>query len=552
MLLLLALWLYISFICFTWGIIVCRFFTRGQNLAAIEFPHVSMICLLGLAAVGTVGLYLSLYMPLSGLAHLIIALPVIGCWLYAPVRRIMMPAFRKRLLTGTVNWLLFLVLLLMTLSISSGLIIHPDTLSYHLQSIRWFEQFSAVPGIGNIDTELGMQSLWFAAHALFRTEIPAGVFALYLNGAVLSWFFLFICSQLHFNGTLKNCAVGLLAVMIFTLVSWTQVRLTAASASPDFIVVLYLLASAFLYLQNPKGNRLLELMTIMFACTAIAIKLSAFIIAALPMVLIVTYFRRQQYRAALRAIFLVIFLLTPVLVKNIIATGYPLFPSSFLSMDVPWKFPSQQLNTFREYIREYARWPSDGTPVSDRSSWIPGWWSLLSIADRLLIGWVLASIAITTFYIRKVIASIRSNEVVMLAVSIAGIIVWFVMAPDPRFATGYLLLVPLVIAGVLTRAFNFSLPEIKKLFALATLLIIVSAAAYTIYRLAKFSNVSEIVSPAGTGKSDFITSNCRGISLHYPLRDSLCGGIPVPCVPDSCAGVKPAGSSVNDGFLPIR
>src|SRR5688500_3757350 len=194
MLLLLALWLYISFICFTWGIIVCRFFTRGQNLAAIEFPHVSMICLLGLAAVGTVGLYLSLYMPLSGVAHLIIALPVIVCWLYAPVRRSMLPAFRKRILTGTVNWLLFLVLLLMTLSISSGLIIHPDTLSYHLQSIRWFEQFSAVPGIVNIDTELGMQSLWFAAHALFRPEITAGVFALYLNGAVLCWFFLFICS----------------------------------------------------------------------------------------------------------------------------------------------------------------------------------------------------------------------------------------------------------------------------------------------------------------------------------------------------------------------
>src|SRR5688500_15329410 len=165
MLLLLLFWLYITIICFTWGIIVCRFFTRGESMENIDFPAVSVICLLGLTATGTLALYFSLYLPVNWIVHLVIVLPVIVCWCVGPLRRTMWKLLAVSRPPGYINTILLISLILMIAGIASSTIIHPDTLSYHVQSIRWFEQFKVVPGIVNVDTELGMQSLWFAAHA---------------------------------------------------------------------------------------------------------------------------------------------------------------------------------------------------------------------------------------------------------------------------------------------------------------------------------------------------------------------------------------------------
>src|SRR5687767_8442607 len=142
MLLSILAWLFISFICYTWGFIACRIFSIRKPVSGIHFPPFSLICMAGLAVIGIAGLYLSLLIPLNEYVQLLFVLPPFFYWLLPPFRKVMLTNIRQAFrYASAIALLLILLCLLMILVISSYHIIHPDTLSYHLQSMIWFESF---------------------------------------------------------------------------------------------------------------------------------------------------------------------------------------------------------------------------------------------------------------------------------------------------------------------------------------------------------------------------------------------------------------------------
>jgi len=67
-------WIYISFICLVWGDCFVRMIFRDRlNIYEFGFPA---ICFLGMAVIGTVALYVSLFIPLKGGAKIFLQAPV--------------------------------------------------------------------------------------------------------------------------------------------------------------------------------------------------------------------------------------------------------------------------------------------------------------------------------------------------------------------------------------------------------------------------------------------------------------------------------------------
>jgi hypothetical protein len=503
----------------------------------------------GLALIGITGLYLSFFLPLNEFVQLLFIIPSFLCWLFQPFRNVMKNNIRQAFnFIPRIGLLLFLLCLMMILVISSYHIIHPDTLGYHLQSIIWFENFKAVPGIVHIDQELGLQSLWFGAQAVFRPKIFDQRYIFFLNGAVLCWYFIFILKFLNFRKSDHQHIFLALLLLTFGLLSWTQVRLTAASASPDFIVSLYILAAAYLFLIAEKQMQGWSGLVFLFTATAVSIKLSALPVMLLPVYLIIVSFQKKEFLRGFSANFLCFIFLIPILIRNTIASGYPLFPSGMMDIvDVTWKQDEQTLTDFRSYIRSYARVADD---TANTQLWLRTWWSNLSFADQSLLILLLVLVTISVIRVKQTVQHISIRELWLVITSITGIVLWWLFAPDPRFSTGFLLLLTLILTAINLRTSPVILN--KKLLTIYMWLLITGLTGYTIHRFNRFFDVDQLVIPKGAAIGKYNTIPCYTIPVNVPAGDTLCGAIPAPCVLDSCNSIIPLGKTIENGFSPSK
>lgn len=556
-------WFYISLICLVWGRLVLDLAGRiFHSRLELGLP---LTCLAGLSLIGSCCLWLSLITPLDGRIQAFLFLPV-GIYLLNSKKRRSLFQDMRNSFSDLVPWAgigLFLCLLLL-LTLSAYRVSHPDTLAYHAQSVAWFRQYPAVPGLVHLRQELGFQSLWFASLAAFSLPIRGLSTAFYLNGAVLSWFFIYVLRRL-FPQDRRRAAAGAwgwLLLLVFSLFSWTDVRLTAASASPDFIVTLYLLAAIRLAWLHPvsKANRSEIWALSFFASAAVATKLSAVAILILPILLLIFPGPNKNRRSSAVCLATVAILLIPLLIRNYIASGYPLYPArlgSFLEPD--WKLPASKLDSFQEYITAYARFPVTRANTAASlnlpgTAWIPLWWKHLAIAERCLIASILLLVVLNLLFFRK---WLRRSWISTLPIGIAvtsGVIFWFVKAPDPRFGEAWLIALVCLLAAPWSQAaerlsHSASPGGLRMAFALVCL----GVFSYTVYRWTNFFEKGEWLVPAGVPSASYRLNTYNGIKVSHPFPpDSNCAFSPVPCVGDSLPAFEFRGKTVERGFRALR
>ena len=83
--------------------------------------------------------------------------------------------------------ILFLITWLVILLINAGPTIMDDTESYHIQSIKWIQEYGSVPGLVNLHERFGFNSSWFSSIALFSfSSKTTGGFTV-LNSVISVW-----------------------------------------------------------------------------------------------------------------------------------------------------------------------------------------------------------------------------------------------------------------------------------------------------------------------------------------------------------------------------
>src|SRR6187200_141406 len=257
MLFTLLAWIYITFLCWIWGVLFLQFIkkiTRNE----LQFPHFSIICITGLSVITVIAGFLSLLIPLGEWwAQFLFILPCLILFLKKDP-----PAFFAALKKEFQDLHLFSIILLsatflLIIVMSTWTIVHPDTLGYHAQTIQWIEKYKAVPGLVHLHARLGYQGLWFVDSALFGFSFTGKEGTTLLNSTVLLWFFIFLTNRINYN-FLKEGKIlfGLFWIALLVISNWsyTQVRLTATSASPDFIATLFILIIIYLLLEKKLNH----------------------------------------------------------------------------------------------------------------------------------------------------------------------------------------------------------------------------------------------------------------------------------------------------------
>jgi len=554
MLITLLAWIYITFLSWMWGILFLQIIKRITKTDLLV-PHFSIICMTGLSAITIIAGTLSLVMALGSLwvqfffiaPCLVLFFKKNKPYFFATVKK----EFSNLHIVSTI---LLVACLLLILVMSTWTIVHDDTLGYHAQTIQWIEKYKAVPGLVHLHVRLGYQGLWFVDCALFSFSFTGKEGITFSNSTILLWFFIFLINRINFNFFNQgNKIYGLLWIALFMVCmsSYTQVRLTATSASPDFIATLLVLAIVYILFQRSSFDNWLLLAFLSLAATTI--KLSVAPILLIVLAAFIIFIRTRKFKLLFTLIILSAIAFLPFITRNIITSGYIVFPSTAIDItNVDWKYNAELTANEKNYITAYAKRPGVVTKEEidevNRLSpieWLPRWWQNRSIADKTIIVLFILSVLAALLSIKKLIQS-DFRSILILLTLLAGIIFWFKNAPDPRFGLGFILGFIAVAAYVFFK--EKEIPIAKNVLIALLLVSTTSIVAYTGYRFINFFSKDQLLIPLGIDKTDYKTVDCEGIKINTPVDGKDFGMTPIPCTDLDCENFSPKGNKIADGF----
>ena len=557
MLFILLAWIYITFLCWTWGIL----FLHGIKKLSKDvnaFPPFSITCITGLSIITIIAGILSLFIPLGEWwVQFVFILPALSVYFIKDIPWFFSSLRKEFSLLSNISLIFLCSVLLLILLMSSWTIVHPDTLGYHAQTMQWIEKYKAVPGLVHLHVRFGYQGMWFVDAALFDFSFTGTQGITFLNSAILFWFLLFMINRIDHNFFKDGKKItGLLWLVLLALSFWsyTQVRLTATSASPDFIATIFVLAIIYLLLERDLKHLQASswIMVALLSVVAVTIKLSVAPILLIALVASLLFLIKRKFKAFFLLLFISILSFSGFVGRNIITSGYVVFPTTAVDIvNVDWKYRTIPTANEKNYITAYAKKYGVSTKeeidtVNNMSigEWLPDWWRNRSIADKTIIILLLVSLIGSLLVINKIIQS-GFIPLLVLITMLAGIIFWFIIAPDPRFGFGFILGFISLVAYRIFIEKNLAIG--KKMLTTVLIIVCLGTLTYTGYRFKNFFDTDQLISPLGIPPAQYKTIKCGEIDINNPINAEL-GIIPVPCSDLNCDNFSPRGNKIEDGF----
>ncbi len=337
---------------------------------------------------------------------------------------------------------------------------------YHLNVVAYAEKYAALPGLANLHVRLGSSD----AHLLLVALLDHGLWSMagphLADGLLASMLFLDV--GLRFvrrpafpsAATFTSRAALLLAGATIVVVG---IRPTHRLASPNLdFAAFVLVAVGMLYLAEAVEFRF-RTPSVLAATGSLAAASATRPLYCLATVCAigVTWFGTTRRHHARRASFLragALACTLPALLgvaaaaRQAVLSGYPFFPITFAALSANWRVPAAIVHRMSRGDYAWAR-ESDVPPSIVFASWhwLSGWWwarerDLDVVGPLALLACLLPSLATPT---APGLARSRRTAA-MLAVfipSVATLVVWFLLAPDPRFAFAPIWLAPIAVAA---------------------------------------------------------------------------------------------------------
>lgn len=562
MIILLLAWVYLTIISFFWGKLLISFLGFDQKSLPGRIDFLIIVCFGGLAMLALLFQFLSLFISLgSWFAQIIVIIPFIFCLRNKRTITFIYECCGKwRKVRSPVKTLIATTIVLI-LVISSWTVSHPDSIGYHIQIIKWIRSYRIVPGLANLNPRLGFQSAWFTLNSLFTFSfIKTGVYT-YLNSAVCMWYIAFIASFINRNINKGNFILamfwaGLLAISFW---SYTQIRLTASSPSPDFIAAIFILITIFLSF-TPKDipSDLSLCLQVIFSFTALSVKLSAIPICFLGTYSLIKLLVQRKMSKNIALLILTLMIVCNGIVRNVITSGYIFYPAVFPDIiKADWKMPRYKAVREAQYITAFAKTESEPGEKDIRETlnmhfdqWMPVWWLHRSIADRFIMILLMITTCSTLLLIKRTRA--RSSVLTVLVITATGLVFWFMLGPDPRFGWGFIISFIAISTWLLYQRIGLQSHTWKKICHVFVNTVNTGLIIYTIYRFIYFFSFSQIIFPMGTAPQPFTTRVCDGIQFDVAFPHYGCGDNDIPCLEGSCKDFLFRGTDISDGFKSLN
>ena len=333
-----------------------------------------------------------------------------------------------------------------------------DSHLYHYPTILWLRAFPMVPGLANLYAPFGSNSSILLFDALLDSGLWEGRAYHIANPLLLAALFVHGCVGVHrlvWAGRDVRAEATYDALMLVPAVQMTNHWMVSGFSTDVAPAVLAMIAGSQLvrllvarYRKDriPSRYELVFLCTVL--CTALCCKLTCLAFSAVAWLLALglwTECRKRQAKPVLRplawALAASVLLVVPWLGRGVVASGYPLYPATIVSVPVDWRLPRDiiekevhyqlQRNRLRHY---YDHGHEDAIRSLQDWTWIRYWITL--VERETVVPTVLALIATLAWIVaiarRRVADGAASRLWVLALLVLPAIAFWFITQAEQR------------------------------------------------------------------------------------------------------------------------
>jgi len=510
--------------------------------------------LIGMATGNTITTVISLFLPLNG--YVLLTLLIISFGLAVLVRRDLAAMFQQ--VKSKLNILLFcLPFIIIAFIIALNVPYNYDSGLYHIQAIKWIETYRAVRGLAHLQGRFGFNPnifTWLAftsLYDLFHQEIFSVNFTVF---AILTGYFV---NRLY---TLSHEKRSLNLFLFYALAFVAIIFLfdNLSSPSPDYLsaaLPLFILVRVIDINRHPQPAQL-DFGAIVILCAYVfTVKISA--VALLLLVLFVLYNYRQRAKIFTRIVIISALIMLPWLVRNVILTGWVIFPFPSLNLfNFDWQLPLSKVIHEKNAIVYWARVPGPNylkiAPLGIKN-WVPVWWGRQTFFNRLFfICSLLCPVLIFVLQIvKRYNIGLFKNAVVLTA--FAGVLVWFFAAPEFRFGRAFITIAAL--SPLLILNFDKRVIAASHLIFFTTLLFLFAVQVFigrSMLANAYRQVASVLIKPPlmqGPDNLTFKVYKFKGVAVYKPMYGDQCFCHVIPCEPNLDTTFTLRDSDLVDGFV---
>ncbi len=456
---------------------------------------------------------------------------------------------------AVINFTLIIVLGALLASLTAVEPEHYDTYLYHAQAIRWLEEYGVVKGLGNLHNRFSYNSSFLPLQALFTFKWHLNRSLHSMNGFLSLLFVYWAISSSNILCKRKAAASDFfrLSIVIYVLSNSTYISSPATDMSP-MLTVLYIFTKwVSLQEENQKYTYSKDqteayTLLIMMAVWGITLKLSVAAGILFAIYPILEFAKNGSWKKILKYTVVCLIIVVPWLIRNIIISGYILYPYEAIDLfNVDWKMAPSILEFDRKEIIVWGRNVKDVSLYNQSLwHWFPSWIS--SIGTLGMIELVLSAISFIVmlpYYLRMIIKK-DIREALLYVVSLTSFLMWLFSAPLFRYGMVYSLIpICLLLSNIFCRwdvMRQYSVTTdivVDSCFLLVGLMLVLKVRidAPTIYAEDyRHCSASSVV--------------WNGIDMFYPLDTDQLGYYAFPGTPyiNILDNIDMRGENIEDGF----
>lgn len=458
-------------------------------------------------------------------------------------------------ITTCAIWLLLLFL-------NAGKTMMDDTESYHIQMVKWIKEYGTVPGIVHLHQRFGFNSSWFTSIAIFTPQSGTLNYYTALNGVLSLWLSVYLLAMIAKRQTsLQLLSLAATVVLAVCIISWPLLRGNASTSNYDFItmLVIFILFAETLKSSFPVKKLPFLPEWIIWPVYLFTIRITNFPLLLLSVFAFIFLWREKERTKLFFYCFASLFLVIPFLARNTILSGYPFYPSMYFDWtSVDWKANKEKTIELLRYVKYYNRvstgfLPLETTAAMNFSQWTKAWITYMFAYDKIIFIPGISGLALEFFLLGRRNPRFSFATRIFILIMSLQLVVWFVVAPDPRFIYGCLLCGILLLS---LRLFSL-LKSWKKLTryssTISLLTIAVTISAFTTLKVTRGSEHINPVIPGRLPQPPVQTIVVDKIMIHIPEKimnnwNPRCYATELPCAYSIDPRVRARGATIKAGF----
>lgn len=324
-----------------------------------------------------------------------------------------------------------------------------DTALYHAQTIHWIEKYGVVKGLGNLHHRLAYNSSFLVLQALFGYKTVFGM-ELHSVNTYIAWILLVWAVGTFSIWKKDKICLSDMGKILYMVHLYLQ-RKKISSPNTDFFAIALTIYILSKWLEAKEKDEGIE--TYLFLCFlavfALTLKLSVsacLILAIYPLQLLL---KNKQWKLMCRALLLGILIGLPFLLRNIMISGYLVYPVSALGISgLDWKMAVEEVLRDKAEITIWGRGElciASGNYNDPLKVWVPMWYHSLEIVWKCCVWVFVGSIPLAAIYYLAINKEELQRNAEVFAANFGLLLIWFLSAPAIRFGGIFLMVLPLML-----------------------------------------------------------------------------------------------------------